>query len=108
MRFSPDIETSCFRVAQAALTNITRHAQATQVDVTLRRLPATQILELTVRDNGVGFDVPIALERARHGESLGLLGIQERIQLIGGQIAIESMPGSGTEICARVPIKAEG
>jgi PAS domain S-box-containing protein len=105
MRFSPDIEASCFRVTQAAMTNIARHAQATQVDVTLRWLPATQILELSVRDNGIGFDVSAALEHARQGESLGLLGMQERVQLIGGQLAIESAPGRGTEIRARVPIK---
>ncbi len=107
-RFPPDIETNCFRVTQAALTNITRHAQATQAEVTLRLIPDAQVLELSVRDDGVGFDVPAALERARHGESLGLLGMQERVQLIGGQIAIESAPGRGTEIRARVPIKAEG
>jgi len=107
MRFPPDIEASCFRVTQAALTNIAWHAQATQVDVTLRWLPAAQALELGVRDNGIGFNVPAALKHARQGESLGLLGMQERIQLIGGQLAIESAPGRGTEIRARVPIKVE-
>lgn len=104
MRLPPVIETNCFRVVQAALTNIVRHAQASRVKVTLNLIPDSQELELSVLDDGLGFNVTAALKRARHGQSLGLLGMQERIQLIGGQIAIQSRPGRGTEIRVRVPI----
>ncbi len=108
MRLPAIIETTGFRVVQAALANVARHAQAKRVDVTLCWMPAARELELRVRDDGIGFDVPAALARARHGASLGLLGMQERVRLAGGAIAIESTPGQGTEICARFPIKDEG
>ncbi|MEW5720709.1 MAG: PAS domain-containing sensor histidine kinase, partial [Chloroflexota bacterium] len=108
MRLPAIIETTGFRVVQAALTNVARHAQARRVDVTLRWISAMRELELCVRDDGVGFDVPAALARARHGESLGLLGMQERVRLAGGAIAIDSTPGQGTEVRARFPIKDEG
>jgi PAS domain S-box-containing protein len=101
-RLSPDLETACFRVAQEALTNVARHAQAQHVSVELR--PGPPELQLIIRDDGVGFDVRAALERAAHGASLGLLGMQERVLLVGGQIDIESTPAQGTEIRARFPM----
>jgi PAS domain S-box-containing protein len=106
-RFAPEIETTGFRFVQTALTNVERHAHATQVQVIARLVKlddkATS-LELIVRDNGIGFDVPGALVRARHGASFGLLGIQERVQLVGGAVTIESAPAHGCEIRALVPI----
>src|SRR4029077_7601852 len=67
------VETTCFRVAQEALTNIIRHAQAHAVDVELSAANGT--LQLVVRDDGRGFDVPAARRRAAHGGSQGLLSM---------------------------------
>jgi len=102
VRLPVNLETACFRLAQEALTNVARHAQAGQVCMELRHHPAE--LQLSIRDDGVGFDVNAALERASRGESLGLLGMQERVLLMGGELAIESAPAHGTEVRARFPI----
>jgi signal transduction histidine kinase len=101
-RVAPEVEVTCFRVAQEAITNIMRHAQARQVSVQLVHGPGE--LEMTIRDDGVGFDVQAAHERAAQGASLGLLGMQERAELVGGRIDIVSAPGRGTEIRARFPL----
>ena len=104
-RFPTEVETVCFRVTQEALTNIVRHAQAQQVQVELQH--ETALLQLRIRDDGVGFDVGAARERAVRGTSMGLLGMQERVQLVGGQLAIASKPQRGTEICARFPLQRQ-
>jgi PAS domain S-box-containing protein len=96
-----EIETACFRVVQEALTNTIRHAQAHRVTIEVRQ--AEQELRLKVQDDGKGFDARDSLERATGGASLGLLGMQERASLAGGQLEIESAPGHGTVICARFP-----
>jgi signal transduction histidine kinase len=101
-RLPPEVETTCFRVVQEALTNAIRHAQCRQVHVELRL--QTVALQLVMRDNGIGFDVAEARARAGRGASLGLLGMFERVALLGGQIEIESQPGRGTLIRARFPI----
>jgi signal transduction histidine kinase len=108
---SPDLEIACFRIVQEALTNVARHARAQHVLVELRRRDTA--LELTIRDDGVGFDVRSALKRASHGASLGLLGMDERVALVGGKMEIESVPMHGTEIRAHFPLvlfssRAEG
>lgn len=97
---SPEIETACFRIVQESLTNIARHANARNVSVELRQHDSE--LELLVQDDGIGFDVPAARIRAAHGASIGLLGMQERVQLVGGQIEIESSPSQGTTVRARI------
>jgi signal transduction histidine kinase len=97
-----DVETACFRVAQEALTNVTRHAQARQVWLELRLLPDG--LELRVADDGVGFDAVAARDRAIHGGSLGLLGMQERVSLVGGSYSLRSATGAGSELRARFPV----
>jgi signal transduction histidine kinase len=102
MELVPDLETTCFRIAQAAITNIARHAQAKHVDVELCR--AETELRLVVRDDGIGFDVEAALARIAENESFGLLAMQERVALMGGQIEFESAPGQGTEIRVRLPL----
>jgi PAS domain S-box-containing protein len=102
MAFSPEVETTCFRVVQEALTNVMRHAQARQVRVELRQHDAE--LELIICDDGRGFDVKAALTRAASGASLGLLGMQERVRLVEGQFDIKSAPGCGTEIRVRFPM----
>ncbi|MBI3801381.1 MAG: PAS domain S-box protein [Deltaproteobacteria bacterium] len=98
----PLIETACFRVMQEAVTNVARHAQAHQVWVEVQKHDET--LSLCVRDDGIGFDVPAALARARQGASLGLLSMKERLRLVEGRLEIRSTPGGGTEVCARVPL----
>ena len=98
----PDISIACFRVAQESFTNIARHAEARHVRVEIRQL--AEELELLVCDDGVGFDVPAARRRATRGESIGLLGMEERIQLVGGQFEIASSPSDGTTIRARFPL----
>lgn len=101
-RMPAEIETVCFRVVQEALTNVMRHAQATQVQIKLYQ--STEGLELVILDNGVGFDVSAARQRAAQGGSLGLLGIPERVGLVGGRVSIFSTPGQGSEIRATFPL----
>ena len=98
------VETTCFRVAQEALTNVIRHAQAHSVEVELG--PADGRLQLVVRDDGRGFDVAAARKRATHGGSQGLLSMQERVALAGGELGIDSAAGRGTTIVARLPATA--
>lgn len=96
------LETACFRVAQEALTNVARHAQARQVWLDLHLL--ADGLELRVRDDGIGFEAGGARERAMGGASIGLLGMQERVSLAGGEFEIRSALGRGTEVRARFTV----
>jgi signal transduction histidine kinase len=89
----PKIQTTCFRIAQEAITNAVRHADARQIDVDLRRENGK--LRLVIRDNGIGFDVGSTQAQAA---GLGLVGIKERAALIGGRARIISSPGKGTTI----------
>jgi PAS domain S-box-containing protein len=102
-RFAPDIENVCFRVAQEALINAIKHSKAKKVGIELRQTENS--LQLTIFDDGVGFDAKSALEQAKMGLSFGLLGMQERVSLIGGRITIESTPGNGARIKAYVPLR---
>jgi signal transduction histidine kinase len=101
---NPDttIETACFRTAQEALTNITRHAQAKKVSISLRN--DAEGITLVVTDDGVGFDVESSQKKAQHGDSLGLINMQERAGLVGGRMEIISALGKGTEVRARFPL----
>jgi PAS domain S-box-containing protein len=101
-RFSRDLETACFRIAQEALTNVARHARATHVLLQLTRT-ATK-LEMVVRDDGVGFDLMALRKRARRVATLGLLGMQERANAAGGALEIHSKLARGTEIRFSVPV----
>jgi PAS domain S-box-containing protein len=100
----PATATTCFRVAQEALTNIVRHAMACQVTVGMHHSDGR--LVLSVSDDGVGFDVARQRGRAAGGASLGMLSMQERVDLIGGSIDITSAPGRGTRVVARFPLDA--
>ena len=102
-RLDPVIETECFRVAQEALTNVVRHAQAKTVTVELHK-EAGQ-LHLCVRDDGIGFEVATIREKAVRGASLGLLSMEERAVLAGGRLEFNSVPGRGTEVHAWFPLK---
>lgn len=101
-RLPTELESATFRVIQEAVTNIVRHARAKEVWVLLRQNDGK--LELDIRDDGVGFDVEKARRRAAAGGSTGLLGMQERVELLGGQFTIASTPGHGTVIQARLEI----
>jgi signal transduction histidine kinase len=96
-----DTALGLFRVTQEALRNVARHARASAVEVTLRPLDGGW--QLAVRDNGVGFDPSLKRERT----SIGLLGMMERAQLLGGELDIESAPGHGTTVVAWVPLKGQ-
>ena len=102
-RLETVIETECFRVAQEALTNVTRHARAKTVTVELRA--DKKQLHLRVRDDGAGFNVTAVREKAVHGASLGLLSMEERAELAGGGLDFKSSPGQGTEVHAWFPLK---
>jgi signal transduction histidine kinase len=96
-RLPPDAETALYRIVQEALTNTVKHAQAQHVSIflTWREGGAAAVIE----DDGRGFD-------PQHGtEGLGLLGMRERLALLGGSLAIESSPGSGTTLVAEVPVE---
>jgi len=101
-RLPADIQTVGFRVAQQALVNVLRHAGAKRVWLDVRQ--QDNELQLVLRDDGVGFDVAAARQRARGGHTLGLLGMQERVTLVDGRLDIRSAPGSGTEVRVHLPV----
>ena len=103
-RFSRELETACFRIAQEALTNVVRHAKATNVQ--LRITKDSDVLLLTVKDNGVGFDLERLRKRAARVATLGLISMQERAHAAGGAIEIDSAPRRGTEVRFTLPLGA--
>jgi signal transduction histidine kinase len=96
-RLLDELETALYRIAQEAITNATKHGQATRVVVEIYEDPTT--VHLTVRDNGNGFD-PDA-----QSDGFGLLGIRERTELLDGELQINSMPGKGTTLNVRLPVR---
>ena len=101
-RFSPEIELLLFRVAQEALRNTLRHSKATAAEVIVEF--AEKAVNITVRDNGRGFYIPETTGDLVKQGRLGLAGMQERIQLIGGNLKIISEPGKGTMVTIEAPI----
>lgn len=97
VRLNDEQATAAFRVAQESLTNISRHAQATEVLIQL--IHNEHSVVLTVRDNGRGFDCDQRPENA-----LGLLGMKERGRMLGGQVDIVSEPSSGTQVTLTIPL----
>jgi len=102
-RFSRERETACFRIAQEALSNIARHAQANHVQVQLAKDENT--LVLTVKDDGVGFNVESLRKRARRAATLGLVSMQERAHAAGGSVDIDSARSRGTEVRLTLPLE---
>ena len=98
-RLASEVETNLYRIAQEALNNICKHAQAKRVDVILERRDNEVVL--IIEDDGVGFD---AKADPAGGSRLGLVGMSERTLLMGGKLDIESVPKQGTTLFARVPI----
>lgn len=92
--------TALFRIAQESLTNVSRHAKAGRVQVFIRKLPDE--IEMQVKDNGKSFVVD-KIRRAKGRQRLGLLGMKERLEMIGGTFTVESVKGRGTTITAKIP-----
>ena len=93
--------TVLYRVAQEALINVGRHAHATRVDVSIQK--HSRAVGLTIQDNGKSFQVERVLH-AKGNKHLGLLGMRERVEMVGGSFHVESTPGKGTTICAQLPV----
>ncbi len=102
-KLPPEIETAFYRIIQEALNNIAKHAQADRVEISLVRRDS-KILA-SIQDNGKGFDLEKVLHPGSPERGFGLIGIQERVSLLGGQINIQSGPGSGTLIHIEAPYK---
>jgi signal transduction histidine kinase len=95
-RLTEDIEIALYRIVQEALTNAVRHGQARRAVIEIREGPAA--VEVLVRDDGRGFDT------SGRSDGFGLLGMRERVALLGGELAIRSSPGQGTTVSARLPV----
>ena len=97
-RLPPEVETALYRIVQESLTNVSKHAEAEHASVVVRRRAGS--VTIVVEDDGRGF-------RAEddRGDGLGLIGMKERVGLLGGRLAIESTEGSGTTIVAEVPLR---
>ena len=95
-RLPPEVETAAYRIVQEALTNVARHARATNASVILNL--NGDVVSAVVEDNGIGLD-PSRIE-----ETSGVLGMRERAVLLGGSLTIESLPGAGTTIFAKLPV----
>ena len=105
-RFSSDVETALFRIAQEALTNALKYAEA---DIIQIQLTANEKkITLAISDNGKGFNLPSVLKnRGRDGRGLGLLGMRERAELLGGTCQVESELGGGTHIQVEIPCTSD-
>lgn len=101
-RLTPALETTLFRICQEALSNVRKHAGTTSVTVSIRRISSQ--IELTVHDKGRGFSSELLAGPAEPGTRVGLLGMQERVNLLGGQLKIESQPGAGTRVWVSLPL----
>lgn len=98
----PDVQLLVFRIAQQALTNIRRHAEASAASIKLAFEPGG--LNMVVTDNGKGFEMPQRIENLASAGRLGIMGMSERAQLLGGTLEVKSAPGKGTRVVAEVPL----
>jgi signal transduction histidine kinase len=96
-RLRPEVEIALFRIVQEALTNVAQHSHATQADVLLEK--QEDRLVLIIEDNGSGFDPPSAGRPGR----LGLVGMRERAEMLGGTLVVETKRGAGTSVFVEVP-----
>lgn len=104
-RLTPELETVLYRVVQEALTNVARHSGATNCRVTLKR--RERFISGAIEDDGRGFDSQSVMMSDEKGRGLGLHGMKERIELVGGSLEFDSRPNDGTSIFIEVPIKNE-
>ena len=101
-RYAQKIETAVYRVIQEALTNVTKHAHAKNVEICITRV--MKHLECLVRDDGVGFDAPAVFACSGRG-GLGLIGIRERLNAVGGTMHIDSVVDRGTKLLVKIPVE---
>jgi two-component system sensor histidine kinase DegS len=101
-RMPANIETSLYRIAQESINNVIRHAQATQADILLQSRQGKLIM--IVEDNGIGF-TPANVDERLHS---GIFGMRERVEMLGGELAIESEPGRGTTVVVELPYDYQG
>lgn len=101
-QLSQEQKTALFRIAQESLTNVAKHAQATEVVVTLGLVKGG--IQLRVKDNGKGFALKQQHRSVDDKKRLGLLGIQERVRLVSGRCIVQSTPGRGTTVIAEIPL----
>lgn len=100
-RFSPEFESLLFRIVQEALSNIRRHAQASETKVVMEF--AGDKVKVTISDNGRGFGLSGGVDDLPRSGKLGLAGMQERVRLLGGTLEVKSTPGQGTTLIVEVP-----
>jgi two-component system sensor histidine kinase UhpB len=105
-RLDPTRELVLYRVVQEALTNVAKHAAARAVEVTLDYRPDR--VAATVADDGRGFEPAVAAGVTPTGQGLGLLGMRERLALVGGALELDAQPGGGTRVRATVPLGSDG
>jgi signal transduction histidine kinase len=104
-RLPDHLETTVYRIAQEAITNVVRHAAAR--NLWLEVACPDHSFTLTVRDDGCGFDVETILAQPTGMQGIGLLGMKERAALVGGELTIESAPGQGTSVQITLPRKGQ-
>jgi signal transduction histidine kinase len=99
IRLPPDVETTCFRIVQEALTNAIRHAGARRISVRVAVRGRPRVLVLEVVDDGAGFDPTICTS----GRCIGIRGMRERASIAGGTVEVQSAPGRGTMVRSQLP-----
>lgn len=102
-RLPPDVELTLFRLAQEAFSNIAKHSRATLVQVRMKKVQDRVILEIS--DNGIGFEPnPARLTETEQKYQMGIIGMQERVKTLSGNLEISSSPGQGCRITASIPV----
>ncbi len=103
-RSDSDTRTVLYRIAQEALTNVSRHAKASHAEVNIQETEG--VIRMEVKDDGQGFEVDGTTQAKTKNNRLGLLGMRERIEMVGGTFCVESAPGAGTTIRVEIPLPA--
>ena len=105
-RLTPLMETALFRAAQEAISNIGKHANAEQALIQCGI--QSDVLTIEIEDDGVGFESSAVTRPKDEGHGWGLLGITERVEALGGTVAIDAAPGQGARLVITVPVPPEG
>jgi len=101
-----DLRTVLYRIAQEALTNVVRHAKVSQAEVIIQEVDG--LIRMEIKDNGQGFEVDGTSKAKTKNNRLGLLGMRERVEMVGGTFCVESAPGTGTTVRVEVPVSSNG
>jgi two-component system sensor histidine kinase UhpB len=105
-RLPPAIETALYRILQEAITNIVKYAEATYVEIDLD-LARPDVVTARIEDDGQGFDSSLLEQSTQPGRGVGLFGMLERANLVGGTLHIDSAPGEGTEVRITIPLSVD-